>query len=90
MAHALAAEYLGMRLVYLEAGSGANLSVPDEMIKHVKGYCKIPVIVGGGIREARQAADKVSAGADFIVIGTVIEETESAGLIREFADAIHK
>lgn len=90
MAHALAAEYLGMRMVYLEAGSGAELSVPAEMIRDVKGYTTIPLIVGGGIRDAESASEKVDAGADFIVIGTVLEQEESVELIREFANAIHR
>ncbi|MBT5876804.1 MAG: geranylgeranylglyceryl/heptaprenylglyceryl phosphate synthase [Candidatus Latescibacteria bacterium] len=90
MAHALAAEYLGMRMVYLEAGSGADMSVPAEMIRDVKGYTTIPLIVGGGIRDVESASEKVEAGADFIVIGTVLEEEDSVELIREFADAIHR
>ena len=90
MAHALAAEYLGMRLVYLEAGSGARFPVPSDMIRQVRDYVSVPLIVGGGIRDPRTASEKVDAGADFIVIGSVLEEESSERLIREFADAIHR
>ena len=89
MAHALAAEYMGMRLVYLEAGSGAKLPVPSDLIRQVRDYVSIPLIVGGGIRDPQIASEKVAAGAGFIVIGTILEECDSADLIREFADAIH-
>jgi geranylgeranylglyceryl phosphate synthase family protein len=54
-ATSLAAEYLGMKLIYLEAGSGAENSVPDEMIKAVSSVCKVPVIVGGGIKSPNAA-----------------------------------
>ncbi|MBI5266335.1 MAG: geranylgeranylglyceryl/heptaprenylglyceryl phosphate synthase [candidate division Zixibacteria bacterium] len=55
-AHALAAQYLGMRLVYLEAGSGARLPIPVEMVRAVSEYVTIPVIVGGGLTTARVCA----------------------------------
>lgn len=72
-AYALAAQYMGMDLVYLEAGSGAFEPVPGEMIALVKKTVDIPVIVGGGIRTGEQAAAVVKAGADIVVTGTVIE-----------------
>ena len=86
-AHALAAQYMGMALVYLEAGSGAKLTVPSEMISEIKDILEIPVIVGGGIRTPSIAAEKVEAGADFIVTGSIIESNPS--LIEAFSDAIH-
>lgn len=89
MAHALAAEYLGMKLVYLEAGSGAERSVPQEMIRSVTGYVSLPLVVGGGIRRPELAREKVLAGASFVVIGNVLEEVDDPGLLREFADAVH-
>ena len=88
-AHALAAEYLGMKLVYLEAGSGAEQSVPEAMIQAVRKTVTIPVIVGGGIREPEDANSKVKAGASFVVTGNVLEKSGNNRLIREFADAIH-
>lgn len=86
---ALAAQYLGMKLVYLEAGSGARYSVPEEMIAAVAEYITIPVIVGGGIRRPEEARAKVEAGAAFVVTGNVLEKKGNAHLIREFAEAIH-
>jgi phosphoglycerol geranylgeranyltransferase len=75
-AYALAAEYMGMRLVYLEAGSGAPEAVPLEMIAAVKKTITVPLIVGGGIRDA-QTAEKVRlAGADIVVTGTVVEDSD--------------
>ena len=88
-AHAIAAEMMGMKMLYLEAGSGAKLSVPEEMIRTVSKYASLPLIVGGGIRTPEEAAQKVLAGATFIVTGTVIEETGGASLLSSFADAIH-
>ena len=72
--YALAAEYLGMKMFYLEAGSGAPTPVPNEMITAVKRNTTIPVIVGGGIRDAETAREKVRAGADVIITGTAIEK----------------
>lgn len=89
LAHALAAEILGFKLLYLEAGSGAEQSVPDEMIGAVAKYCSVPAIVGGGIRTPEEAHRKVRAGARFIVTGTVFEKDGSASLMKEFAAAIH-
>jgi phosphoglycerol geranylgeranyltransferase len=90
VAHALAAEYLGMHMVYLDAGSGARPSVPETMVEFVSDNVSIPIIVGGGIRSPRIAQEKVQAGADFVVTGTILEERASPSLIREFADAIHE
>jgi len=72
-AYALAAQYFGMRFVYLEAGSGATKPVPDEMIMIVSGTVQIPIIVGGGLRSAEAVERKLRAGADIIVTGTAIE-----------------
>ena len=88
-ATALAAEYLGMKLVYLEAGSGAEQSVPNEMIKAVSEICSIPVIVGGGIRNPQAAKEKVESGAKIIVTGNFFEHQENWDLIKEFAEAVH-
>lgn len=90
LAHALAAEYLGMKLIYLEAGSGALHPVPDEMIQAIVRMCSLPIIVGGGIRTPDMARQKVAAGAAFIVTGNVLEDKKKDGLIQDFANAIHK
>lgn len=87
--HALAAQYLGMQMVYLEAGSGAELPVPNDMISSVKETIQIPLIVGGGIRNPDMAAEKVKAGADFVVTGNILEKTGSSDLMKQFADAVH-
>lgn len=89
MAHALAAEYLGMQAVYLEAGSGATEPVPEAMIKAVKGYVAISVIVGGGLRTPSEARLRAKAGADFVVIGTALEGEKEVRRLRDFAKAIH-
>lgn len=89
VAHALAAQYLGFKLIYLEAGSGAELSVPEEIIAAVSRTVDIPLIVGGGIRTPAQAAAKVAAGATFVVTGNVLENNHQTDLIRAFSRAIH-
>jgi len=75
VAYALAAEFLGMKLIYLEAGSGAREHVPLEMIEKVKKTTNMMVVVGGGIRDEKTAAKIVKAGADIIVTGTVVENS---------------
>lgn len=90
LAHALAAEYLGFKLLYLEAGSGARLSVPEEMIQAVSHTISLPVIVGGGIRKPEDAARKVEAGAQFVVVGNFFEDDANYHLLQEFAHAIHQ
>ena len=72
--YALSAQYLGMDMFYLEAGSGAPEPVSDEMITSVKKAIDIPLIVGGGIRSPRVASKKAKAGADVVVTGTKLEE----------------
>jgi putative glycerol-1-phosphate prenyltransferase len=89
LAHALAAQYLGLKSVYLEAGSGAKETVPEEMIQLVAAHVDLLIFTGGGIRAPEVAAQKARAGADFVVIGNFFEEKDSATRMREFADAIH-
>jgi phosphoglycerol geranylgeranyltransferase len=76
MAHALTGEYFGMEYIYLEAGSGAHKSVPKEMIKKVKQTITIPLIVGGGISTKEAAQEIFEAGADYIVLGSIIEKSQ--------------
>jgi len=76
LGYSLAAENLGMHFVYLEAGSGADKPVPSEMIKLVKSYLSVPLVVGGGIRDGAAAKQTMEAGADIIVTGTLVEETD--------------
>lgn len=72
--YALAAQYIGFKMVYLEAGSGANETVPLEMVKVVSAFVDIPVFVGGGINTKEDAVAFVKAGAQLIVQGTYLEE----------------
>ena len=87
-AYALAAQFLGMRFVYLEAGSGAKTSVTPEMVKTVRRTFDGFLIVGGGIREAKTAKRLVRAGADALVIGTLLEKGGSIKKLRDIARAI--
>jgi len=93
IAYSLTAQYLGMKLIYLEAGSGADNSVPVELIQGIKNFVKIPLIVGGGIKNPETAFEKSKAGADIIVTGNILEDTPEKkikGLISEFVNAIHQ
>jgi phosphoglycerol geranylgeranyltransferase len=74
-AYAIATEYLGMKLVYFEAGSGAPEPVPTDMVKSICEAVNIPVVIGGGIRTVESAGSIAEAGADIIVTGTLVEET---------------
>ena len=87
-AYSLAAQFLGMRFVYLEAGSGATSSVRPEMIKTVRKIFKGFLIVGGGIRDPKTAKNIVKAGADALVIGTLLEKSGSLKKLTEIAKAI--
>jgi putative glycerol-1-phosphate prenyltransferase len=89
LAHALAAEVIGMKLIYLDAGSGAQTSVPEEMLKTIAQKSSLPIIVGGGIRTPDEARKKVEAGASFVVTGTVTELNNHHSFIKEFAKAVH-
>ena len=81
--YARTTQYLGKDCVYLEAGSGADESVPNEMISAVRKAISIPIIVGGGIRDKRTAEEKMDAGATVVVTGTSLEESirKSKGII---------
>lgn len=70
---AQAGEFIGNKLIYLEAGSGATLSVPLEMITLVSQNINVPLIVGGGIRSKKEIQNCYAAGADMVVIGTAFE-----------------
>jgi phosphoglycerol geranylgeranyltransferase len=89
-AHALAGQYLGMRFIYLEGGSGAKNPVPSEMIRAVKHYVDVPLVVGGGIRSREQALTAASAGADIIVTGNLVEETGIKHKVSEIIEGIRR
>ncbi len=90
VAYVLAAKYLGMKFVYLEAGSGAKQPVPNEMIAAAKRNMEkdMFLIVGGGIRDDKTAREKVKAGADIIVTGTIAEKNTE--MLRKIIKAIKK
>ena len=87
MCTAIAGEMLGLKLIYLEAGSGAVMPVSTSMISKVRQMINIPLIVGGGIKTPEMASEAVKAGADIIVIGTAFEKEPE--MLKKFAEAIH-
>ena len=87
LATALAAEMLGFKLIYLEAGSGAKHSISKEIISLISKNINLPIIVGGGINSEPKAIQKCQAGADIIVIGNAIEKNDA--LITKLAKVIH-
>ncbi|MCW4008459.1 MAG: geranylgeranylglyceryl/heptaprenylglyceryl phosphate synthase [Candidatus Bathyarchaeota archaeon] len=89
-AHALAGQYLGMHFIYLEGGSGAKTPVPPEMIRTIKHFIDVPLIIGGGIRTKEQALTAVSAGADIIVTGNVIESDDARQRISEIIEGVKR
>ena len=87
MCTALAGEMLGLKLIYLEGGSGAQNPVTTSMISNVRKSISIPLIVGGGIRTPEQAAAAAEAGADVVCVGTAFEKEPER--LKAIADAIH-
>lgn len=87
VATALAAQYMGMSLIYLDGGSGAQQAVPVEMIAAVSSVLDIPVMVGGGIRTGEQARQAAEAGASIVVVGTALEQDPS--ILSELVQGAH-
>ncbi len=86
--YALTAQYMGMRLVYLEAGSGAPEPVPAAMVSAVKRAITVPLLVGGGIRSPEAAGGVARAGADIVVTGTIVEATHDADVLHRIVRAV--
>lgn len=84
---AMAGEMLGSKLIYMDAGSGAKKPITEEMIGLVAKNIDVPLVVGGGIRDAEKAYLNCKAGADVIVVGNAIEKDPS--LLEEMAAAVH-
>ncbi|MCF8234695.1 MAG: geranylgeranylglyceryl/heptaprenylglyceryl phosphate synthase [Bacteroidales bacterium] len=84
---AMAGEMLGMKLIYMDAGSGAKNPVSAEMINMVRLHIEIPLIIGGGIKSAEKAIGNAKSGADLIVVGNSIESDPQ--LIPEISEALH-
>src|SRR5690554_1446502 len=89
VATALAAEMMGMKMLFTDGGSGAQEPVPEEMIAAITDVCAAPLVVGGGLRSPMDVARRVEAGASFIVVGNAFESNTDAGFISEMAAAAH-
>ena len=87
MCTAMAAEMLGMKLIYMDAGSGAKRAITEEMIQMVSKCIEIPLVIGGGIKDPEKAYLNCKAGADLIVVGNAIEK--NTPLLQEMSAAIH-
>lgn len=87
MCTAMAGEMLGMKLIYMDAGSGARKPITEAMIEKVASVIEIPLIIGGGITSPEKAYRNCQSGADVIVVGNAIEK--DPGLIREMSAAVH-
>lgn len=87
MCTAMAGEMLGMKLIYMDAGSGAKRPITESMIEQVSRVIEAPLVIGGGIREPEKAYLNCKAGADVIVVGNAIEKDPS--LIKEMSAAVH-
>lgn len=87
MCTAMAGEMLGMKLIYMDAGSGARNAITESMIEKVSQVIEAPLIIGGGITDPEKAYRNCKAGADIIVVGNAIEK--DASLIKEISAAIH-
>ncbi len=87
VATALAGDLIGMKMIYMDAGSGARTPISESMIEAVSEKLKIPLIIGGGIRTPEKALANIKAGADVIVVGNAIEK--SPELVIEMAAAVH-
>jgi len=83
---AMAGEMLGLKIIFMDAGSGALQTVPEKMITFVKGSIEVPLVIGGGIKTPEKAKSIIEAGADIIVIGNKFEE--NPGLIYDFTNVI--
>ena len=84
---ALAGQFLGLKLIFMDAGSGAQNPVCSEMVSAVANTIDIPLIIGGGIKTAEKAHENAGSGADLQVVGDAIEKNPD--LLPEIADAIH-
>jgi putative glycerol-1-phosphate prenyltransferase len=89
VATALAAEMMGMKMLFTDAGSGAEKMVREDMITAISRTCSIPLVVGGGIKSPYEVANRVQAGASFVVIGDAIEKNSDRHYIEDLAAAAH-
>jgi putative glycerol-1-phosphate prenyltransferase len=85
---AMAGEMLGLQVIYMDGGSGAQHPITPEMVYAVSGGINIPLIVGGGIRDKSTALQILNAGADIIVVGNALEHNPTSSLLEELTDAV--
>lgn len=85
---AMAGEMLGLKLIYLDGGSGAAKPVTNKLIAAVRKNINVPLIAGGGIRSGNEAYHSYQSGADLLVVGNALEETPS--LLKELGEAAKK
>jgi len=84
---AVAGEMLGLKLIYMDAGSGAKSTISNKMIESVKNNISVPLIIGGGIRTPEKAKEIAEAGADIVVVGNILEK--NSNLIQNISEAVH-
>ena len=89
-ATALAAEMMGMKLLFADGGSGADAPVPEEMIAAIAAESTLPLVVGGGLRSPADVARSVRSGASFVVVGNAIEERPDRQYVADLAAAAHE
>ncbi|MDP4129723.1 MAG: geranylgeranylglyceryl/heptaprenylglyceryl phosphate synthase, partial [Bacteroidota bacterium] len=83
---AMAGEMLGMKLIYMDAGSGARRPISEEMIQLVSSFIEVPLLIGGGIKTPEKVYLNAKAGADLIIVGNAIEK--DASLLSEMVSAL--
>ena len=89
LSHALAAQYLGKKIIFLEAGSNSNLSVKESLIKKISQSLDIPIMVGGGIKDKETALNIAKNGASYIVIGSLIEQSKDISILSDINKSLH-
>ena len=89
LSHALAAQYLGKKLLFLETGSNSNYPADKVIIKEISSILDIPIIVGGGIKNKEDAKKVSQNGASYIVIGSLLEQLTDYSKILEINKTIH-
>ena len=89
LSHALAAQYLGKKLIFLETGSNSSSSVKEDLIKNLSKKLEIPIMVGGGIKNVDTAINIAKSGASYIVIGTLIEKCQNSEILKKINEAVH-
>ena len=87
---ALAGQYLGMKLIYLDGGSGAGKPLSQEMVAAVRALVRLPLMAGGGVKTSRDAIALWQAGADIVVLGSILEEDPSGNILQELVDYCDK